>query len=738
MRTQLIPSADLPVSAVVAVGFVLALTTLLQSIEWRRQGKSGVWVWLSGFASTLALCLAVLRPTWVTQTGIEAPPRVVVLLDGSHRLTLPGDNGRGSRADVAKAVLARLKERWKGVRLELLEFGEGALSAPGSQKKVRILSDLSRALSELLAAPGEKPRAIVIVSDGRLSAPGGENEESLSSEIQQLAHGVPLHTVRVAELVPADLSIREVGTTGTALAHQPFRLQVGVGCEPRSACRDSLVVVSELIEGRAPRELSRGMAHLDGELLRLELEVTLERAGGRVLQVALGESGDELPENDARLLPIQVRRDRTRLLHVAGRPTYDVRALRQFLKADESIDLISFFILRTEEDDVRARQDELALIPFPVDELFTEHLPSFDAIVLQDIDAHLYKLDRHFQAIRRYVLSGGGLILVGGPAGFSAGGYADSPIEDVLPVSLTGSGESVVLEPFVPEYTVAGRAAPVLWELRDLLADALPEMSGYNVVGPAKPQALVLWQHPKAAAAGAQASVRMPLLSLAEVGDGRSIALAVDGTHKLRFGQMGARVAGEGHGALWEGLLGWLMRDPRFEAARPSLEGPCVVGYPTELSVTTLPGAPSPISLQVTPLRGESGASGAPAESPKAPLRSSGLTHVFELAGLEQGGYAGRVSVGSAPPTRVVFACEVGGEAYADSRPDAQRLKLISRATGGVSVTAAELSQLPEPPSTFVATQRSVRPVVPAWVWSTLAALLLGLHWLVRRSSGLL
>ena len=85
------------------------------------------------------------------------------------------------------------------------------------------------------------------------------------------------------------------------------------------------------------------------------------------------------------------------MLHVAGRPTNDVRALRQWLKSDASVDVVAFFILRTPTSDVRAGYNELALIPFPVDELFKEHLPSFDAIVLQDFDAQPYGLEKYLR-----------------------------------------------------------------------------------------------------------------------------------------------------------------------------------------------------------------------------------------------------------------------------------------------------------------------------------------------------
>src|SRR5207245_10636226 len=117
----------------------------------------------------------------------------------------------------------------------------------------------------------------------------------------------------------------------------------------------------------------------------LDLTVTLERAGARILEIAItAPSGDTIPENDRRLVTFNVARERVRVLHVAGHPTNDVRALRQWLKSDASADVVAVFILRTQTDITNATQEDLALIPFPVDEPFTEHLPSFDAVRLPD------------------------------------------------------------------------------------------------------------------------------------------------------------------------------------------------------------------------------------------------------------------------------------------------------------------------------------------------------------------
>jgi uncharacterized membrane protein len=278
------------------------------------------------------------------------------------------------------------------------------------------------------------------------------------------------------------------------------------------------------------------------------------------------------------------------LLHVAGRPTYDVRALRMWLKADESIDLIAFFILRTNSDAAQVSDDsELALIPFPVDELFTEHLPSFDAVILQDIDAVEYKLERHLPALARYVRAGGGLIMVGGPAAFMGGGYAGSPLAEVLPVTLPNpdSAPAVDMASFEPRVTQAGRAAPALRGVRELLGEKLPTMLGSNTLGALRTGAISLWEHPDRRAG----SESMPMLALGDSGDGRAIALGVDGTHLLQWSDLGERGAGRAYGALWEGLVGWLMRDPRYESARLELARECRAGAPASLNITRLPGA---------------------------------------------------------------------------------------------------------------------------------------------------
>jgi uncharacterized membrane protein len=726
-----------PAATLWAVALLGLLSLGFLALELRnREGNGGRWLFLTGLFALLFLSASVLRPARVNTRGVSVGAKVVVLVDESRRLLLPSDGK--TRRELALSAALEIAKHYASTRVTLRGFGAGELRplnvqdalAHPSAAELSDETDLSGALAALAQEPGERPKAIVIVSDGRFARPTANADDAALRELS-LPLGAPIHTVAVSEQAPRDASIRSIRTSGATVAHQPLALTIEIACSGGLACGEVPVTARELRHGVEPFVLATGVAKMTGDSATVELSITLERAGQRLVEVSIEPpEGDTIPENNTRILTFSVTRDRLRLLHVAGRPTYDVRALRMWLKSDESIDLVAFFILRTDEDNTETTDDsELALIPFPVDELFTEHLPSFDAVILQDIDAVTYKLARHLPALADYVRGGGGLIMVGGPSAFAGGGYAHSPLEAVLPVELRGNEQPFDTADFVPRYTEAGRSAPVLRGLTELFGDELPTFSGSNTLGAARPGAITLWEHPeRRAGQGA-----MPILALGEAGDGRSIALGVDGTHELSFSEFAERAAGRGYGALWDGLVGWLMRDPRYEALRLELAGPCIAGLPASLRLVRLPGSIGDVSLALTRL----GPQGAPViaksvkDPPPGPLE-------LELGVLEAGGYTAAARVGAAPPTRFDFACERGGPAWSDSRPDPERLSRLAAASGGKSVSLANIDDLPVPDPMEVAAERSSTPLLPAWAWTLAAALSLGAHWYARRRQGLL
>jgi len=715
----------------------LALASLaFLGFELRKREGAAVWVLLSGVLALLLVAAAVLRPARVNTRGVSVGAKVVVLVDESRRLLLPSDGK--TRRELALRAADAVSKRFAGARVTLRGFGAGELRplvvadalAHTTASELSDETDLSGALNSLSQEAGERPKVVVVVSDGRFSRPSAALDEASLRDLSS-ALGAPIHTVAVTEQAPRDASIRSIRTSGATVAHQALALTIEIGCGGGLGCGEIPVTARELRQGVEPFVLAQGVAKMTGETATVELSITLERAGARLVEVSIDPpAGDTIPENNTRILTFSVTRDRLRLLHVAGRPTYDVRALRMWLKSDESIDLIAFFILRTDEDNTETNEDsELALIPFPVDELFTEHLPSFDAVILQDIDAVTYKLLRHLPALADYVRGGGGLIMVGGPSAFAGGGYARSPLESVLPVELRTSDPPFDTADFVPRYTEAGRSAPVLRGLTELFADELPTFTGSNTLGAARPNAITLWEHPDRRVG--QAS--MPVLALGEAGDGRSIALGVDGTHALAFSEFADRAAGRAYGALWDGLVGWLMRDPRYEALRLELAGPCIAGLPASLRLVRLPGGAGDVSMQLTRL----GPQRTPVLTKNVKNPAPGPLEL-ELGVLEPGGYSASARVGAAPPTRFDFACERGGPAWSDSRPDPERLARIAKVSGGRAVSLTNATDLPVPDPIEVAAERSSVPLLPAWAWTLAASLALGGHWYARRRQGLL
>jgi uncharacterized membrane protein len=742
--TELAWSADLA-PAWVTVACVLAagslVLTWVEFVRRRRASPAAMGgafgVALVGSAAVALLLLAVLRPTRVRSRGSLVGPKVVALLDQSRSMALPGTD----RASLAVDALGALRRHPSGPRVRAVGFGEGKGVVVEGEVPVPMAraSDLSTALLAEFGTTDELPTAVFVVSDGRLDRPA---LEGVTDTVRQALAGrpVPIHVVPVGGADLPDASVRRVLVPGAAVAHQSLPLRVEVGCVGGLACTELRVAVREHREDGSPLVLASGTAKVAAEPQVIELPITLDRAGRRVLEIGIEPvKGDAVKENDRRFVEIDVARDRVRVLHVAGRPTYDVRALRTWLKSDASIDVVAFFILRTLSDDLRASSDELALIPFPVDELFSVHLSSFDAVVLQDFDARPYDLMKYLPTLAMYVRRGGGLVMVGGAESFVPGHYAGTELASVLPVSLDIDPESsgVDAAPFVPAPTPLGRTASVLGPLRTSLGSAglsdVGEMPGTNLVDDARPGATVLWTHPSRKTSTGKP---MPVLALGEFGDGRSIAITIDGAHRLSIGDVGEQTAGRAHAALWEGLVGWLMRDPRFEPLRVEPEPACVAGAPLSLRLTGSVGSDEKALVSVREL-----GTGKELAKQETTLRAGAEGTAVKLAALPPGAYVAIAEVGGTqqPGLRVKrdFACELGGDEWADSRADTSRLEALAAAANGRAWRPADLVSVELPQATRVTAERSTHPVAPAWVWTLAAAVALGVSWVMRRKTGL-
>jgi hypothetical protein len=184
------------------------------------------------------------------------------------------------------------------------------------------------------------------------------------------------------------------------------------------------------------------------------------------------------------------------------------------------------------------------------------------------------------------------------------------------------------------------------------------------------------------------------------------------------------------------------MRDPRFEPAVVELPNGCLVGEETTLSLRPLPGQIGEAKIIIRKL-------GSPdiVRTISARLDGTGQPVELKAGKLEAGGYSATVEITPqheaggevdearrGPTTRRDFACERGGDEWADTRPDPERLQMIAAATGGRAVTVDGVGSLPLPEATQIAIERRVSPILPPWGWTLAAALFGGAHWVIRRT----
>ena len=132
--------------------------------------------------------------------------------------------------------------------------------------------------------------------------------------------------------------------------------------------------------------------------------------------------------NNRAVVEINGVRDRLRVLLISGEPHSGERTWRRLLKADPSVDLVHFTILRPPEKDDLTPLNELALIAFPVRELFQVKIKEFDLIILDRFQNRGLLPLPYLRNIADYVENGGALLLSVGPEFSGPASLAATPL----------------------------------------------------------------------------------------------------------------------------------------------------------------------------------------------------------------------------------------------------------------------------------------------------------------------
>jgi hypothetical protein len=705
---------------------------------------------------------------------------VVVLVDRSASMGLQDalEDGEGAatrqaRLEAAWAESAQARAAWSeaGLLVDVRSFD--LTTAPLPAAELDTLqgtptgggSELAAALSELGEAdPSQRVPVVgvVVLSDG-LVAPDRATDQHVLSVAESL--GVPVTTMSVGAPEIRDISVAEVRAGEFAFVENVTEIEATIVAH---GYRDQSANVQLRRNGEVVFErplVLRG----DGIPHPLRFEVAPDRIGQFVYEVVVDPlEGEATTDNNRQAFVQKVLRDKVRVLHVAGRPDWDVRALRVLLRRDPNVELLSYYILRGFDD--IAREDTtapLSLIPFPTDELFEEQLGSFDLVVLHNFDAVQHQVGGYVDNIAQYVLDGGALVMIGGDLGLSDGGYAPRSISSILPVD-TRSPSDNTQGLYRPQVSEAGRRHPITAWLdgADGGWDALPELDTFNVMPPSPTAARigssVLLEHPTVQTRTGDPA---PLLAVSEPGRGRVMVLATGSTWRMGFAPHLPLVDGaRPYDLLWLGAIRWLLRDD--SSGRLSLETDKPryrVGETVELGAQALsaayaaePDVEIPWSLRRLDQDTD------PVHEGRWTSDAQGRAEEV-LEGLPVGAYVAnasrRLADVAAEPTAEddpgvhevsrVFIVEPPGRELAkvDADPGIDRLQRIAERTEGAFVDAAAGDSLPRDlpvadledaaADNMRVEGREDLALWNGWASALLLLLAFGGEWVLRRRSGL-
>jgi hypothetical protein len=488
-------------------------------------GAAGAWA--RGLALAVLL-LALANPLIVHETREPLPDVAAIIVDHSQSMDI---RGRRAEADAAAAQLKKTLGANK-----TLEIREAFVDTRSSEDTgTQLFAAISNTLSDV---PPDRIAGAIAITDGEVHDAPSTNKPALPAPIQALIVGK--HDERDRKL--------------TISSATPFAI---VGQDANINLR-----VDDFGGGASTAEVD---VHIDGvekgtQVVPVgkntDLKIPVTHAGENVIELEARPGPAELTlQNNRAVVSVNGVRDRLRVLLISGEPHAGERVWRSLLKADPSVDLVHFTILRPPDKQDATPIDELSLIVFPTRELFVEKLNTFDLIILDRYSERGILPMAYFDNIANYVRGGGALLVSSGPEFTQDMSIYHTPLAALLPAQPTGD---IVTQPFKPMVTAQGMANPVTRNLPGAnTATAAPTWGSWlRLIGSNTVSGETLMSGPD----------NKPLLVLDQQGKGRVAEILSDHIWLWARGYDGGGPVTE----LLRRVAHWLMKEPELEEERLS------------------------------------------------------------------------------------------------------------------------------------------------------------------------
>ena len=488
----------------------------------------GAWIRAAAFA---VLLLALLNPLIVREAREGLTNVVALVIDRSQSQEI------GTRQADAEAALADIREELaKMPNLEDRETEAGSRSDSADGGGTAAFAAVMSALADV---PPDRVAGAILITDGEIhDAP----------EPAKYPFKAPLHTLLTGAPGERDRKLTVVRAARFGIVGEPAELTLKV--EDFGAGAGGHADVRIRVDGK-----DQGVRILPvGEEDTIKVDVA--HGGENVIEIEAGPGPAELTlQNNRAVVVLNGVRDRLRVLLVSGEPHAGERVWRNLLKADPSVDLVHFTILRPPEKQDGTPINELSLIAFPTRELFNDKLAQFDLVIFDRYRRRGILPLAYYENIARYVENGGALLLSSGPEFAQPTSIYRTPLAAVLPAQPTGEVIEVGFRPLV---TKTGLAHPVTRELPAGNTASEPPSWGrwFRILGTEKLGGVAVMDGPG----------ERPLLVLDRIEKGRVAQILSDQPWLWARGFEGGGPQAE----LLRRLAHWLMKEPDLEEERLS------------------------------------------------------------------------------------------------------------------------------------------------------------------------
>ncbi len=717
----MIPIVHTVLLSALALGLVGVLWLSARALGAATRRQRGVLLALRA-AVFLCVGLALLDPHWVRSRVRTHVPLVAILVDTSRSMSIadaPDEQPRIARA----RTLAEAAQRSLGDSARVVLWGfDGGVRPVGTTSDLEARgarTDVPAALRGLgQHVDTERLSAVWLLTDGRDMA---GDEDAVTARAAQL--DVPVNAVGIGrETQPPDVELWSVVAPKSMRTGEKALAVATIRAPGFSGQR-----IAVTLQGADDRSRSVNVTVGEDGTANARFTLAPKQPGMDSYSVRVNPVNGELTGlNNSRTFVVHVNQGDRKVLLI-DRPRPEFKFLRRAVEGLAGVKL-DIYLQKAPDGAFWLEGESPKRAPLPSASV----LRRYHAIVIGNVPAKALPA-AFLRAAAAFVADrGGGLALLGGDRTFGVGGYAETPLADVLPLRLGGTLDGYLPGALRLKATEAASDHPLLPPADEGIDwSRLPLLEGANLTKGANPLADVLLE-------GRTASGRkVPIAAAQPVGAGRSLCITSDTTFHWIFSEYATDASARVHAAFWHRAIRWLSTSTNDRPLSIALDKPaCTVGERVRIIATVLDEEFAPVAdARVT-------ATVTGSNKKKTTVRC----HPTGDAGRYEGSF--RPTTPGKHTVRVAAKQgdeQLGSESdefvahtelaeLRDVRLNRRLLQRIAAVTGGkyydASAAQEAMAQAPEPVT--AAGYRRVS-LTRSWPYLLLVLLLCGLDWGLRR-----